>query len=174
MSWPVLIALAAVAAAGCTGAPASARAATGDVSLIKIESFDCQGAGGASVLGWHGPGPGGANLNVRDLRCRVAVAASCGIGEVAVTLRVGSRVVAETVVKVGAGAVELDVPYARWSRNLDEPPAEFAHYRPPYRTAAFRALARLACSSPVAVAPADWRHSSVTAEAMFVAGFARR
>lgn len=158
-----------------------------DESFVRISTFDCEkwyeapgfpkptGAIQSGISEWRGGGPNGANWNVGDLRCVVGVASPCTKASIYVAIRVGTKLVAERKLDLGAGPqidVELEIPYERWRKNLDEPLRAAWAFRVPYRTAVFRAIAQINCSAPVAASAANWKYPSVTGEATFVAGFA--
>jgi hypothetical protein len=91
-----------------------------------------------------------------------------------VAIRVGTRIVAKKDVNVAAGNadVQLDVPFDRWRKSLDEPLPSPSSLKMPYKTAIFRASAQLTCAAPFSASAADWKYPSVTADSSFVAGFA--
>jgi hypothetical protein len=161
--------------------------ASHDPSFVHIGSFDCEkiyeapgiprsvGPIDAGISAWRGGGPNGANWNVDDLRCVVSVSTTCSRANIHITIRVGTRRVADKKIDVGVPGttdVELEVPFDRWRKNLDEPLPSPGAFKMPYRTAVFRASAQVTCSAPLQASAADWKYPSVTADASFVAGFA--
>ena len=165
--------------------------ASSDPSFVTITSFDCEkvfeapgiprsvGPINDGISAWRGGGPNGANWNVDDLRCVVAVSTTCSRAKVLVAIRVGTRLVADKKIDVGVAGgvpgradVELAVAFDRWRKHLDQPLPSPAASQVPYRTAVFRATAQVTCSAPLPASAADWKYPSVTADASFVAGFA--
>jgi hypothetical protein len=154
--------------------------------FVKVEAFDCAKhdlfpgdppptgpiAPGSGIRSWHAGGPYGSNWNVGELRCTVRASAACSRGKVALTLRVGQRVVGERDVPIQSGFAlfELLVPERAWEDGLDA-----ASTGPvgklPFQTASFRALVVLDCEAPTANLR-EWGYPSVTAEDAFVASFA--
>ncbi len=65
--------------------------------------------------------------------------------------------------------MSIPVAYKTWKAHTDQPTKALDT---PYKTAIFRATAVLTCSQPIDVNPWEARYPSVTAEDMFVAGFA--
>ena len=174
--------------ASAAGGGSGRQSATAqEPSFVRITAFDCEkvyeapgipqavGPITAGISIWRGGGPNGANWNAEDLRCVVGVATQCSKATIRVAIRVGTRIVADRKVDVGAPGpadVELSVPFDRWRKNLDEPLPSPGPSKLPYRTALFRATAQISCLLPTSASAADWKYPSVTADASFVAGFA--
>jgi hypothetical protein len=191
-----LLALSAYAAdGGQTGQGASMKRAPPPAavpkasSIVRIQAFDCERheefpgfaapsgviAPGNGIRGWAHGGPSGANWNVDELRCVVRAEAACTGGSIGALVRVGNALVAEQRVQLGPAGAASDfvfrIPLKSWRSQLDQPARKMAA-KQPFRTGVFRALVEVACELPRKASLVDERYTAVTAEDIFVAGFA--
>jgi hypothetical protein len=166
---------------------AGVRAAPRPRPLVAIAAFDCEKVidlpgvvapsglipAAQGIRAWHGGATGGANWNVTDLRCVVAVDTTCTAGKLGVVLRVGQTVVAERQLDVGAslGSVELPVLEKQWRRGLDQP-SKRVGVGLPYKTGVFRATAIVDCRTPDEINLRSSAYPEAAADAVFVTGFA--
>ena len=119
---------------------------------------------------WKGGGPGGANWNAFELRCRGDIQTTCAQGEVQVEIHVGSKRLTRRSLPLKAGAAQVRelLSMERWWDHLDAETPKGPHYR----TGVFRLTATLTCAAPDRADLATRGFAEVVAWRAFVAGFA--